>query len=323
VPHQFTSTTMAGDLGMQPYAHFDHHHLAVSYPGDVSSWISSSLSASSLPALSNDFTPGMPTQIQWSYNTMGLTSSPGLDSTITTADTSPGLISMSSPQTTVSTRCNTPMDNWGLDEQHMVHQPMMQVPITPTPGYWAQTVSASPEHLLRAATAFNRMSPVLSGSSMSSPAMPTSDCLRHSCETVKLEETEEPQFMYQHHPLCSPPASAPMSRCHSTVSHSMYAVSEVPGDLEERKKIMEEKTKLVRNRASSSKLPTKDKPKCPVCGKTFSRLHNLRTHMEQHNPDTPRPYPCNKCTQSFKRTADLMRHQDSVRNLHSSEKPSY
>ncbi|OZJ04420.1 hypothetical protein BZG36_02900 [Bifiguratus adelaidae] len=65
---------------------------------------------------------------------------------------------------------------------------------------------------------------------------------------------------------------------------------------------------------SKSKRDRKKIHHCPVpgCPKVFSRLFNLNTHVETHNPHRNKPYPCNYCDKSFARKHDLHRHEGSV-----------
>ncbi|KAJ3002117.1 hypothetical protein HKX48_002522, partial [Thoreauomyces humboldtii] len=50
---------------------------------------------------------------------------------------------------------------------------------------------------------------------------------------------------------------------------------------------------------------------CPIpsCPRTFTRHFNLRTHIETHNPDRDRPFPCSSCNKRFLRAHDLERHE--------------
>lgn len=56
------------------------------------------------------------------------------------------------------------------------------------------------------------------------------------------------------------------------------------------------------------------KYKCDVCSKFFKRGHNLKEHMQSHDPSRPHPHVCEyrDCDKRFVRAADLRRHIDSV-----------
>lgn len=58
--------------------------------------------------------------------------------------------------------------------------------------------------------------------------------------------------------------------------------------------------------------------KCSLCEKTFPRNSNRTSHMETHNPNRPKPYPClvAGCNfGSFARIHDLDRHTNSVSSM--------
>ncbi|KAG0747474.1 hypothetical protein G6F62_008774 [Rhizopus arrhizus] len=54
---------------------------------------------------------------------------------------------------------------------------------------------------------------------------------------------------------------------------------------------------------------------CPKCNQTFSRPHNLKSHLTTHSEE--RPYQCDVCNHHFRRQHDLKRHQ----KLHTGERP--
>ncbi|KAI8084658.1 uncharacterized protein BX664DRAFT_300064 [Halteromyces radiatus] len=54
---------------------------------------------------------------------------------------------------------------------------------------------------------------------------------------------------------------------------------------------------------------------CPKCEQTFSRPHNLKSHLATHS--SARPFQCDHCQLHFRRQHDLKRHQ----KLHTGERP--
>ncbi|KAL3900912.1 MAG: hypothetical protein SGCHY_001005 [Lobulomycetales sp.] len=54
----------------------------------------------------------------------------------------------------------------------------------------------------------------------------------------------------------------------------------------------------------------------PGCGRQFTRLYNVKSHMVCHSGD--RPHQCSQCTASFRRKHDLQRH---YRTSHSQDRP--
>lgn len=56
---------------------------------------------------------------------------------------------------------------------------------------------------------------------------------------------------------------------------------------------------------------------CVICGKTFSRIGNLRIHQRCHTGE--KPYGCVQCGRRFSQAGDLKKHK----RVHTGEKPYY
>ncbi|TFY83318.1 hypothetical protein EWM64_g696 [Hericium alpestre] len=62
------------------------------------------------------------------------------------------------------------------------------------------------------------------------------------------------------------------------------------------------------------------KHQCPSCFRAFARAYNLKTHMDTHNPDRPKPHMCPhpSCGRQFSRKHDLQRHRAAIHRDQSS-----
>jgi predicted RNA-binding Zn-ribbon protein involved in translation (DUF1610 family) len=67
-----------------------------------------------------------------------------------------------------------------------------------------------------------------------------------------------------------------------------------------------------RSRGSSDKLVSASGLECPMCGIKFTRRSNCKEHQKMHNPNWKHNYPCEECSKSFGRSADLKRHMNTV-----------
>lgn len=60
-----------------------------------------------------------------------------------------------------------------------------------------------------------------------------------------------------------------------------------------------------------------DSHSCVICGKTFSRVRNLRIHQRCHTGE--KPYGCTQCGRCFSQAGDLKKHK----RVHTGEKPYF
>lgn len=56
---------------------------------------------------------------------------------------------------------------------------------------------------------------------------------------------------------------------------------------------------------------------CKTCNETFSNQKDLTTHLKTHKKGAKKPYSCELCCASFKRSSHLTRHK----LIHTGEKP--
>ncbi|RPB22031.1 hypothetical protein L211DRAFT_789443, partial [Terfezia boudieri ATCC MYA-4762] len=59
----------------------------------------------------------------------------------------------------------------------------------------------------------------------------------------------------------------------------------------------------------------RSKHTCTHCNQTFTRHHNLKSHLLTHSHE--KPFPCQQCNARFRRLHDLKRHS----KLHTGERP--
>jgi hypothetical protein len=191
-----------------------------------------------------------------------------------------------------------------------------------TDGWYTVGLATPPPHLHAASAAarFDFQHATLMNSAMSSPAMLPSPAVVGAADAQSDDdEYDEDEDLY---------GDGAQAR-RSSLPEPLEAKDEQRGStVDERIRIMEERTKLVRRRhasrmaagrsssgssSSGSSTAGKAKPTCRECNKTFSRKHNLHQHtMRMHNPDRQKLHICEHCEKPFDRQADLNRHLDSV-----------
>ncbi|CAN6674655.1 hypothetical protein TRVA0_059S00672 [Trichomonascus vanleenenianus] len=66
---------------------------------------------------------------------------------------------------------------------------------------------------------------------------------------------------------------------------------------------------------NSSRKSLKKSYVCPHCSQTYTRQHNLKSHLLTHSHE--KPYDCDNCGAKFRRLHDLKRHH----KLHTGERP--
>ena len=119
-----------------------------------------------------------------------------------------------------------------------------------------------------------------------------------------------------------------LSRCKSVLPSS-YAGSEISEDVgekpngsetgeSERKQASDKCSARRKGKKSQKKIASENvTPVCGICGRTFERYYNYKSHLQTHNPARPYPNQCDYdgCVSRFTRKAELDRHKQSVRCL--------
>jgi hypothetical protein len=204
-------------------------------------------------------------------------------------DAVPGLLS--SPCTTISTRCNTPSDRSSLEDLKRSVNSSPVTGMTPRNEFEYSTSHTPNGQMLYCL----QQSPSAHGYDDFGLLIPASDSSLSPPAHAFTEVKQEPLPEFNDYQFRSP----------EPVERRTYGLSE-------KIRVMDEKTKLVRKRHPNH-AQVANRPKCTTCNKHFSRSHNLHQHiLRMHTLARIKPHRCSDCGLEFDRPADLLRHQVSV-----------
>ena len=115
--------------------------------------------------------------------------------------------------------------------------------------------------------------------------------------------------------LFPPKIILPSSYAGSEISESVVEIA--PGTDANIPRRRGEKTGKVRSKSRKilKKIPGENTvPECIICGKTFERFYNYKSHLQTHDPERLQPFLCDyeSCKAKFTRKAELERHKQSV-----------